>query len=116
MRMDAHREAIMRMNAYERPTIRPCAETEIVWQPPVGAPVRVRTDLDGRCPEGAHDGDEPGHTGVVVNVRDACGASSHPYLVLFDAPHPVMTVFDRAVVLPVRHYALEELEQVTPPA
>jgi hypothetical protein len=53
---------------------------------------------------------------VVVGVRGACGASSHPYLVLFDDPHPVMTVYDRAVALPVRHYALEELERVVPPA
>jgi hypothetical protein len=76
---------------------------------------RVRRDLDGRCPEGAHDGAEPGHVGIVVNVRGACGVSSHPYLVLFDDPHPIMTIWDRAVDLTVRHYAVEELEPLPAP-
>jgi hypothetical protein len=106
----------MRVHAHEEPSVQQCADAGIVWQPPIGAWVRIRADLDGRCPEGAHDGDEPGHTGVVVNVRGGCGEASHPYLVLFDDPHPVMTVYDRAVELPVRHYALEELELAQAPA
>ena len=106
----------MPVRAHEKSSVQPCAEAGIVWQPPVGAWVRIRADLDGRCPEGAHDGAEPGHTGVVVSVRGGRGEASHPYLVLFDDPHPVMTVYDRAVALPVRHYALAELERVQPPA
>ena len=53
---------------------------------------------------------------MVVSVRGTCEASSHPYLVLFDDPYPVMTVYDRTVALPVRHYAREELERATPPS
>src|SRR4051794_37262576 len=66
-----------------------CVDLGIAWQPPIGDRVRIRPDLDDRCPEGAHDANEPGHTGIVVNVRGACGGTSHPYLVLFDEPHPV---------------------------
>ena len=100
----------MRVNATDAESAFHCVDEGVVWHPPVGERVRVRRDLDGRCPEGAHDGAEPGHVGMVVSVRGACGVSSHPYLVLFDDPHPVMTVWDRAVELPVRHYAVEELE------
>ena len=106
----------MSVNVPEPSSVQPCVDAGIVWHPPDGEWVRIRADLHGRCPEGAHDGAEPGHTGVVVKVRGACGASSHPYLILFDEPHPVMTVYDRTVALPVRHYALEELEQVPSPA
>lgn len=113
MRTGGH---VMPVNAPEHPSVQHCIDAGIVWHPPVGEWVRIRADLDGRCPDGAHDGAEPGHTGVVVHVRGACGDSSHPYLVLFDEPHPVMAVFDRAVALPARHYALEELEHATPPA
>ena len=105
----------MHVDISEGPVVRGCAEAGIVWQPPVGTWVRIRTDLGGRCPEGAHDGAEPGHTGVVLSVRGGCGEASHPYLVLFDDPYPVMTIYDRAVALPVRHYALEELERVQSP-
>src|SRR4051794_2813783 len=104
----------MPSNDPERPSSNACVDAAIVWHPPIGEWVRIRPDLHARCPDGAHDGTEPGRTGIVVNVRGACGASSHPYLILFDEPHPVMMVFDRAVALPARHYALEELEQVTP--
>ena len=89
-----------------------CVDVGIVWQPPIGDRVRIRRDLDDRCPEGAHDVNEPGHTGIVVNVRGACGGSSHPYLVLFDAPHPVMVVAERGLELQARHYAAEELEPI----
>ena len=89
-----------------------CVDLGIVWQPPIGDRVRIRRDLDDRCPEGAHDSNEPGHTGIVVNVRGACGDSSHPYLVVFDEPHPVMMLSVRGVDLQARHYAAEELEPV----
>jgi hypothetical protein len=82
----------------------------------VGERVRVRRDLDGRCPEGAHDGAERPrrHRGE----RAWCLRRVVPpiHLVLFDDPHPVMTVWDRAVELPVRHYAVEELEPLPTPA
>jgi hypothetical protein len=106
----------MRPSVFPHAATESCVDGDIVWRPPVGEWVRIRTDLSDRCPEGSHDGAEPGHTGIVVNVRGACGTTSHPYLVLFDRPHPVMTVLDRPVSLPVRHYALEELEQVPSPA
>ena len=53
----------MRVNAHEPPSLQHCADADVVWQPPVGAWVRIRSDLDGRCPEGAHDGAEPGTPG-----------------------------------------------------
>jgi hypothetical protein len=90
-----------------------CVDAGIVWQPPIGDRVRIRPDINGRCPDGAHDWHERGHTGIVVNVRGACGDSSHPYLVVFDAPHPVMHLSERAVELPARHYAAEELEPIS---
>ena len=89
-----------------------CVDLGIAWQPPIGDRVRIRPDLDDRCPEGAHDANEPGHTGIVVNVRGACGGTSHPYLVLFDEPHPVMMLSERGLDLQARHYAAEELEPV----
>ena len=90
-----------------------CVDLGIVWQPPIGDRVRIRRDLDDRCPEGAHDLHERGHTGIVVNVRGACGGSTHPYLVVFDKPPPVMMLSERGLVLEARHYAAEELEPVT---
>jgi len=90
-----------------------CVDLGIAWQPPIGDRVRIRRDLDDRCPEGAHDLHERGHTGIVVNVRGACGGSTHPYLVVFDKPPPVMMLSERGLVLEARHYAAEELEPVT---
>src|SRR5687767_5547060 len=103
----------MRANAVQERCVDGGASAEIVWQPPIGQRVRVRRDLAHRCPEGAHDGGEAGHAGIVVNLRGARGSLSHPYLVLFDEPHPVMLVCDRPIGLPARHYAVEELESTT---
>jgi hypothetical protein len=86
------------------------SDVEVGWGPPVGDRVRIRPDLDHRCPEGAHDGEERGHTGIVMNVRRTCGASAHAYLVLFDDPHPVIRLADHGVPVPARHYAAIELE------
>ena len=85
-------------------------DIEVGWGPPIGGHVRIRPTLADCCPEGAHDGDEAGHTGIVVNVRRWSGASSHPYLVLFDEPQPVMRLPDHTFPLPLRHYAASELE------
>ena len=105
----------MRDIAYGHRADRTCADAGIVWQPPIGDRVRIRRDINCRCPEGAHDWHERGHTGTVVNVRGACGGSTHPYLVVFDEPHPVMLVAERSVELPARHYAAEELEPIATP-
>ena len=58
----------MQAHAPEHLSVQHCVDAGIVWHPPIGESVRIRADLDGRCPEGAHDGAEPGHTGVVVNT------------------------------------------------
>lgn len=103
---------VMRVAFPEQQADHDCVDLGIVWQPRIGDRVRIRRDLDDRCPDGAHDLHERGHTGIVVNVRGACGGSSHPYLVVFDEPHPVMMLSERGLVLEARHYAVEELEPV----
>ena len=105
----------MRGFAHARRAGGACIDGGMVWQPPIGDRVRIRPDLDGRCPDGAHDWHERGHTGTVVHVRGGCGDASHPYLVVFDEPHPVMHLAERAVESPARHYAAEELEPIAAP-
>jgi hypothetical protein len=63
-------------------------DVEVGTGPSIGGRVRVCPNLDHRCPDGAHDAHEPGHTGTVVNVRRAGKAVSHVYLVVFDDPQP----------------------------
>jgi hypothetical protein len=112
MRMDARDGAVMRVAAPAHQSEYGCVDVGIVWQPLIGHRVRIRCDLDGRCPEGVHDWSGGGHTGIVVNVRGAYDGVSRSCLVVFDEPHPVMKLSEGAVELPARRYAAEELEPV----
>ena len=43
----------MRGFAHARRSGGACIDGGMVWQPPIGDRVRIRPDLDGRCPDGA---------------------------------------------------------------
>jgi hypothetical protein len=62
------------------------------------------------CTDLPHDPAEQGHTGVVVGDRPRARLESHPFLVAFDAPVPVIRVGGQSMPLHVRHYAASELE------
>ena len=85
-----------------------------VQLPVVRDHVRVRQGVGQAptCEELPHHPDEQGRTGVVVAIRAQPGAPRHPYLVMFDQPHP--KAIWRGVLMPIaaRHYAADELEVI----
>jgi hypothetical protein len=84
------------------------------WRPLVGDRVRVRDGVGQAivCTDLPHDPAEQGQTGVVVGDRPRASLASHPYLVAFDAPVPIIRVGGRRMPLHVRHYAAGELERI----
>src|SRR5262249_48358173 len=97
------------------PPARLCCSLQVTAEGPVvGDRVRVRRGVgeNATCDELPHYPDEQGRTGAVVAVRAQPGAPNHPYLVMFDRPHPEGMRSGIPMPIAARHYAADELEVV----
>ena len=72
--------------------------------------------MASRCGDAPHHPEEVGHSGVVHGERVPSSALRHPYIVVFDPPVPRVIIGLSLVPLPVRHYAVDELEPIADPA
>jgi hypothetical protein len=87
-------------------------ESPIHQSPRVGDRVRVCLADGVECDECPHFVGEVGRIGRVVRDRPITSAPSHPYLVIYEPSHISEALCGWAAVLPVRHFAAEELELI----
>jgi hypothetical protein len=88
------------------------AASAVSWRPCVGDCVRVAVPGGRRCEACPHFDGEAGRTGRIVRGSPQPYAPSHPYLVMFDEPCFVETVFSGRLPIAAHHYAADELESL----